>query len=694
MGAPGSPAPEPSGSPSCWPGRDGPSGATPARWPGRTSSARSTWPTSTRPTTSTGTTRTTTCGRPSWPGTRPTHYGVACKRDDLRDPARRSAVQRPPDHARRPRPGDRAPCGPRWWSCPTTTSRGWPSSSCSTCARPAGHVEVLAFDSARYVGARIGIHNPAGKKVGAVSHVRNTEYVLVAGDRGRVRRMVDAVAIGGAGPGRGPAGPAPRCRVRPPARAGLTGRRTPLPTWSGTGAGPRRAHDRQDEGTDLHGSTRRTHRDHHRGRSRHRPRARPAVRLRGGQGGGQRPRRCGGRVGRRPVARPSRSSTRSPPSGGRAVANADDVVRLGGRPAPRRHGRGGLRRPPRARQQRRDPARPGAGQHVRGGLGLGDPRPPEGPLRPHPARRRLLAASRPRQGKEVKAAVINTSSTSGLLGNPGQSNYGAAKAGIAAFTVIAAEELVRYGVRVNAIAPAARTRMTEQTPGLSDIVQAPRDAAAVRQLGPGQRLAPGGLPGHRVVPGHRPGVLRPGRPGPPVPAVDDDRRPSTRTTVGPWPSCRRRCTGSGAEWSPVRPDPSAPAATRPSGADEVRSAEALLERHRTPAPRAASSVPWPVLFRHRIHRRLAALRPVPVVGAVDRAGRAALGQHHLHRLRGGAAPGGPRAAHLGLDPHLDVHRAAAGLRGGRPGAGQARGPAGLPPALPAGACRAPRSAWC
>src|SRR6202790_4688087 len=62
-------------------------------------------------------------------------------------------------------------------------------------------------------------------------------------------------------------------------------------------------------------------------------------------------------------------------------------------------------------------------------------------------------------GREVRAAVINTSSTSGLLGNPGQSNYGAAKAGIAAFTVIAADELVRYGIRVNAIAPAARTRM-------------------------------------------------------------------------------------------------------------------------------------------------------------------------------------------------------------------------------------------
>ncbi len=88
-------------------------------------------------------------------------------------------------------------------------------------------------------------------------------------------------------------------------------------------------------------------------------------------------------------------------------------------------------------------------------------------------------------GHQVRASVVNTSSTSGLLGNPGQSNYGAAKAGIAAFTTIAADELVRYGVRVNAIAPAARTRMTEQTPGLSDLVQAPTDAAVFDSWAPG-----------------------------------------------------------------------------------------------------------------------------------------------------------------------------------------------------------------
>jgi NAD(P)-dependent dehydrogenase (short-subunit alcohol dehydrogenase family) len=84
---------------------------------------------------------------------------------------------------------------------------------------------------------------------------------------------------------------------------------------------------------------------------------------------------------------------------------------------------------------------------------------------------------RAKSGEPVKASIINTSSTSGLLGNIGQSNYGAAKAGIAAFTVIIAEELGRYGVRANAIAPAARTRMTESTPGLSDHVVKPSDAA-------------------------------------------------------------------------------------------------------------------------------------------------------------------------------------------------------------------------
>ncbi|HEU5083526.1 MAG TPA: SDR family oxidoreductase [Acidimicrobiales bacterium] len=79
-------------------------------------------------------------------------------------------------------------------------------------------------------------------------------------------------------------------------------------------------------------------------------------------------------------------------------------------------------------------------------------------------------------GTPRAASVIHTSSTSGLLGNPGQTNYGAAKAGIAAFSTICAQELSRYGVRSNCIVPAARTRLTEGAPGLSDIVAAPGDS--------------------------------------------------------------------------------------------------------------------------------------------------------------------------------------------------------------------------
>jgi NAD(P)-dependent dehydrogenase (short-subunit alcohol dehydrogenase family) len=72
---------------------------------------------------------------------------------------------------------------------------------------------------------------------------------------------------------------------------------------------------------------------------------------------------------------------------------------------------------------------------------------------------------RAKAGETVHARVINTSSPSGVFGNVGQANYGAAKAAIAGFTLIAAQELQRYGVTVNCIAPNARTRMTEETFG-------------------------------------------------------------------------------------------------------------------------------------------------------------------------------------------------------------------------------------
>jgi NAD(P)-dependent dehydrogenase (short-subunit alcohol dehydrogenase family) len=72
--------------------------------------------------------------------------------------------------------------------------------------------------------------------------------------------------------------------------------------------------------------------------------------------------------------------------------------------------------------------------------------------------------------------IVHTSSTSGLFANPGQSNYGAAKTGIATFSQIIAKELVRYNVKSNCIAPGARTRLTLATPGLEDIMS-PKDGA-------------------------------------------------------------------------------------------------------------------------------------------------------------------------------------------------------------------------
>jgi NAD(P)-dependent dehydrogenase (short-subunit alcohol dehydrogenase family) len=78
-------------------------------------------------------------------------------------------------------------------------------------------------------------------------------------------------------------------------------------------------------------------------------------------------------------------------------------------------------------------------------------------------------------GEPVKGRIINTTSTSGIYGNVGQTNYGAAKAGIAAFTIIAARELKKFGVTVNAISPSAQTRMTEGLRAITDEQRAARD---------------------------------------------------------------------------------------------------------------------------------------------------------------------------------------------------------------------------
>jgi len=96
-------------------------------------------------------------------------------------------------------------------------------------------------------------------------------------------------------------------------------------------------------------------------------------------------------------------------------------------------------------------------------------------LKGHFAPTRHAAAywrERSKAGDELRARVINTSSPSGVFGNVGQANYGAAKAGIVGFTLIAAQELQRYGVTVNALAPNARTRMTEAAFGE---IPAPKD---------------------------------------------------------------------------------------------------------------------------------------------------------------------------------------------------------------------------
>ena len=90
---------------------------------------------------------------------------------------------------------------------------------------------------------------------------------------------------------------------------------------------------------------------------------------------------------------------------------------------------------------------------------------------------------RVKAGNTNDARVINTTSGSGLFGNVGQANYGAAKAGIASFTIIAAEELRRYGVTVNAVSPIALTRMTEGL-GLGDAAEDERDKVHPRWISP------------------------------------------------------------------------------------------------------------------------------------------------------------------------------------------------------------------
>jgi adenine-specific DNA-methyltransferase len=121
----------------------------------------------------------------------PSHYGIACKRDELRDPTTRSVF-----NSRRTMPSalhkviDDLNTELLVVSC---SNEGWVGvEELETWCRTRGHVEVVAFDSRRYVGAQIGVFNPQGRRVGRVSHLHNVEYLVLSGDRSLVRRAVQS----------------------------------------------------------------------------------------------------------------------------------------------------------------------------------------------------------------------------------------------------------------------------------------------------------------------------------------------------------------------------------------------------------------------------------------------------------------------------------------------------------------------
>lgn len=119
----------------------------------------------------------------------PDHYGVACKRVDARDPATKSVFNQRrlmPDALRRTIADIDAETVIVSYNDEAWVTLDELREMCSG----RGEVVALAFDSSRYVGARIGIHNQAGERVGEVGRLRNQEYVIVAGPRRTVRRMV------------------------------------------------------------------------------------------------------------------------------------------------------------------------------------------------------------------------------------------------------------------------------------------------------------------------------------------------------------------------------------------------------------------------------------------------------------------------------------------------------------------------
>ncbi len=123
----------------------------------------------------------------------PEHYGVACKRVDARDDGTKSVFNRKremPDALRRTIAAVDAEVVIVSYNDESWVTLDELRDMCAV----HGDVVALAFDSKRYVGAQIGIHSPTGEKVGTVGHTRNLEYVVVAGDPGRVARSTAAFA--------------------------------------------------------------------------------------------------------------------------------------------------------------------------------------------------------------------------------------------------------------------------------------------------------------------------------------------------------------------------------------------------------------------------------------------------------------------------------------------------------------------
>jgi adenine-specific DNA-methyltransferase len=128
----------------------------------------------------------------------PVPYGVARKRDDLRDPEGRS-----PFNGRRTMPDALrtvvSTVDAEVLALSYNNEAWLDFDDLRDMCAARGAVEVLAFDAPRYVGARIGIHNPEGRRVGRITHLRNTEYVVLAGPGRRVRAMAAAVVAAGLG---------------------------------------------------------------------------------------------------------------------------------------------------------------------------------------------------------------------------------------------------------------------------------------------------------------------------------------------------------------------------------------------------------------------------------------------------------------------------------------------------------------